>query len=208
MTAARPSSTADSLPSPGDTDIGGTLLPQVFGDPEVKYLGGCTFVYSSIILVAANPDSVVAQTMGVHRSTDCGHTWQGPFEVKAATNPTSIFDAADKEFMDVDPDTGRLIMTWTNFQGRRRRCDPFGFSDNGGRNWPASTRRIIANDRRGRAVIRPALCRQWKRPCVRRVAPLPVSRRSVRVRQHGRIRALASTTATSGARRSVRRTSS
>jgi hypothetical protein len=133
------------LPSPGDTDIGGTLLPQVFGDPEVKYLGGCTFVYSSI-LIAANPASGAAQTMGVHRSTDCGHTWTGPFEVRAATHPTSIFDAADKEFMDVDPDTGRLIMTWTNFQGDGGVAILSAFSDNGGRNWPASTRRIIAND--------------------------------------------------------------
>ena len=133
------------LPSPGDTDIGGTLLPQVFGDPDVKYLGDCTFVYSSI-LIAANPRSGVAQTMGVHRSTDCGHTWQGPFEVKAATNPTSTLDAADKEFIDVDPDTGRLIMTWTNFQGDGSVAIMSAYSDNGGRNWPAATRRIIAND--------------------------------------------------------------
>ena len=133
------------LPSPGNTDIGGTLLPQIFGDPEVKYLGGCTFVYASIIL-AANPVSTVAQTMGVHRSTDCGHTWTGPFEVAAATNPTSPFDAADKEFMDVDPDSGRLMLTWTNFQGDGGVAILSAFSDNGGRNWPASTRRIIAND--------------------------------------------------------------
>jgi len=133
------------LPSPGDSQVDGTLLPQVFGDPEVKYLGGCTFVYSSI-LVTAVPASGVAQTMGVHRSTDCGHTWQGPFEVKAATNPTSNFDAADKEFMDVDPDTGRLIMTWTNFQGDGTVAIMSAYSDNGGRNWPASTRRVIADD--------------------------------------------------------------
>ncbi len=133
------------LPSPGDTDIGGTLLPQIFGDPEVKYLGGCTFVYSSI-LIAANPVSVAAQTLGVHRSTDCGHTWKGPFEVVAATNPTSPFDGADKEFMDVDPDTGRLMMTWTNFQGDGGVAILSATSDNGGRNWNAGTRRIIAND--------------------------------------------------------------
>ena len=60
--------------------------------------------------------------MGVHRSTDCGKTWQGPFEVTAATNPNggvdatgAPLDAADKEFMDVDPETGRVIMSWSNF---------------------------------------------------------------------------------------------
>ena len=38
------------LPSPGTDVIGTTRLPQVFGDPDVKYLGACTFVYSSILV--------------------------------------------------------------------------------------------------------------------------------------------------------------
>jgi len=108
------------LPSPGNDVIGTTRLPQVFGDPEVKYLGGCTFVYSSILIAKFNDTAV--QTMGLHRSTDCGKTWQGPFEITAATNPNGMLDeegepqdAADKEFMDVDPDTGRLIVSWSNF---------------------------------------------------------------------------------------------
>jgi hypothetical protein len=108
------------LPTPGNDVIGTTRFPQVFGDPEVKYLGGCTFVYSSIMLAKFSATTAV-QTMSLHRSTDCGKTWQGPFEVTAATNPNGIVeedepaDAADKEFMDVDPDTGRLIISWSNF---------------------------------------------------------------------------------------------
>ena len=111
------------LPSPGLDVIGTTRLPQVFGDPEVKYLGGCNFIYSSILVkkFSATP-ARTAQTLGVHRSTDCGNTWTGPFEVTAATNPNGLLtpggtprDAADKEFMDVDPDTGRVIMSWSNF---------------------------------------------------------------------------------------------
>ena len=108
------------LPTPGTDVIGTTKLPQVFGDPEVKYLGNCTFIYSSIMVKKFN-DTSVAQTMSVHRSTDCGHTWAGPFEVTAATNPNGILsggapvDAADKELMDVDPDTGRVILSWSNF---------------------------------------------------------------------------------------------
>jgi hypothetical protein len=108
------------LPSPGDQVIGTTRFPQVFGDPEVKYLGNCVFVYASI-LVQKVSDTADVQTMGVHRSTDCGKTWSGPFEVTSATNPSGIVeggvpaDAADKEFMDVDPDTGRVIMSWSNF---------------------------------------------------------------------------------------------
>ncbi len=109
------------LPSPGNQSIGATLLPQVFGDPEVKYLGNCVFIYSSIVVFKAT-DAAVVQSMGVHRSTDCGKTWQGPFEVTAASNPNggvdangAPLDAADKEFMDVDPETGRVIMSWSNF---------------------------------------------------------------------------------------------
>ena len=108
------------LPSPGDGAIGTTLFPQIFGDPEVKYLGNCVFIYSSIMLKKAS-DTADVETMSVHRSKDCGKTWEGPFEVTAATNPSGIVedgvpaDAADKEFMDVDPDTGRVILSWSNF---------------------------------------------------------------------------------------------
>ncbi len=113
------------LPSPPQANLGGELFPEVFGDPDVKWLGGCTFVYSSILLTVKEylpgaPTPV--QTMSLHRSRDCGHTWEGPFEVTASTNPNgyvysdgSAVDAADKEFIDFDPRTGRLIMSWTNF---------------------------------------------------------------------------------------------
>jgi hypothetical protein len=109
------------LPSPGTDTIGTTRLPQVFGDPEVKYMGGCNFIYSSIVVAKFSPTRTV-QTMGVHRSTDCGHSWTGPFVVGPASNPHgqvsgtgSPRDAADKEFMDVDPDTGRVLLSWSNF---------------------------------------------------------------------------------------------
>src|SRR5258708_7431008 len=102
-------------------DKGCTNAPQGFGDPDVKYLGACTFVYSSI-LVAKYSATAAVQTMGIHRSTDCGHTWTGPFEITAATNPNGFVDvngnpvdAADKEFIDVDRATGRLMVSWTNF---------------------------------------------------------------------------------------------
>src|SRR4030095_5154394 len=68
------------LPTPGNELIGTTRFPQVFGDPDIKYLGGCTFLYSSIMLKKFSASTAV-QTMSVHRSIDCGKTWQGPFEV-------------------------------------------------------------------------------------------------------------------------------
>jgi hypothetical protein len=109
------------LPTPGNDVIGTTRFPQVFGDPDIDYLGACNFVYSSIIVKKFSA-TTAAQTLGIHRSTDCGHTWTGPFEVTAATNPNGLtdaagnpLDAADKEFMSFDPDSGRVLMSWSNF---------------------------------------------------------------------------------------------
>jgi len=103
----------------GKTFTDGGQLPSeaaatVYGDPDVKYLGGCNFVYSSILIVekTVGMTTTQIQSMGIHRSTDCGHTWQGPFEVTGATDENG---AADKEFIDVDPDTGRVLMSWTDF---------------------------------------------------------------------------------------------
>jgi hypothetical protein len=116
------------LPSPGNHPAGATLFPQVFGDPDIKYAGGCNFAYASIIVDLTNgPRGLAAvQAMGLHRSTDCGHTWEGPFTVPGSFNPNNQFtpggaarDAADKEFIDIDPDTGRLIISWSNFTSAR-----------------------------------------------------------------------------------------
>ena len=103
----------------------GTMLPQVSGDPDVKNVGGCNFIYSSILVKGYTGNvpnfTGTATTMSIHRSVDCGHTWTGPFEVTAATNPHGALsgnnarDSADKEFIDVDPDTGRVLMSWSNF---------------------------------------------------------------------------------------------
>jgi Carboxypeptidase regulatory-like domain/Domain of unknown function (DUF4214) len=111
------------LPSATVSTIGGTNYPQVFGDPDIKFVpggGGGQFIYASIMVKTISATGT-AQTMCVHRSTDFGHTWTGPFEVTAATNPTGVLsganarDAADKEFFDVDPDTGRVLLSWSNF---------------------------------------------------------------------------------------------
>ncbi|HYR93545.1 MAG TPA: HYR domain-containing protein [Methylomirabilota bacterium] len=110
------------LPTPGLDVIGTTHYPQVFGDPEVKYLGGSTFAYVSILVKKLNATGT-AQTMGLHVSADYGHTWSGPYEIGPATNPhgqlssttNSARDAADKEFADWDPVSGRMVLSWSNF---------------------------------------------------------------------------------------------
>src|SRR5207249_3083528 len=84
------------------------------------YLGGSTFIYFSIMVVVRSGSGGPAQTLGFHRSTDFGHTWTGPFEIPSATNPNGLLnglsvDTADKPFADVDPDTGRVLVSWSNF---------------------------------------------------------------------------------------------
>lgn len=117
------------LPVTSNGSIGATLFPQVDGDPDIKFVpggAGCQFIYTSIMAVGLPKASApvftgAAQTMSVHRSIDCGHTWSGPFEILPATNPTGVLsgtsarDASDKEFIDVDPDTGRVMLAWSNF---------------------------------------------------------------------------------------------
>jgi hypothetical protein len=109
------------LPTPANDIIGGQRYPQIFGDPDVKYLGGCTFIYSSIMVKKFGATGLV-ETLSLHRSTDCGHSWTGPYEITPATNPNGridvnkdAVDAADKALMDVDPDTGRVMVGWSNF---------------------------------------------------------------------------------------------
>ena len=117
------------LPVTSDGQLqNGTKFPQVLGDPDVKFVpggNGCQFVYSSLFNVgfgtAPNYTNATG-TLAIHRSRDCGHTWEGPFEIGPATNPNGqlvggarALDSADKEFIDVDPDTGRVMVTWSNF---------------------------------------------------------------------------------------------
>jgi len=121
-----------TMPSPGNQSIGATLYPQIFGDPDIKWIttgvtaqtpNGGVFVYASIEVhtIAGPTGTGTVQTLCIHRSTDFGNTWTGPFEVTPATNPNGTFsgnnarDAADKELIDVDPDTGRLMVAWSNF---------------------------------------------------------------------------------------------
>src|SRR5438270_2714144 len=88
------------LPTPGNELVGAVRFPQVFGDPEVKYLGGSSFIYISI-LVRKLGAAGTAQTMGFHRSTDYGHTWTGPFEITSATNPHALTTGAASSARDV-----------------------------------------------------------------------------------------------------------
>jgi uncharacterized repeat protein (TIGR01451 family) len=109
-----------------DADLPG-LLPvggsdgQVFGDPDVKWsprlnAGAGGFYYASIFV--RNSDGI--QGMCVNISDPDGDNWSDPIEVDPTFRPNTPFDdAADKEFIDVNLETGRIIMSWTNFPGAK-----------------------------------------------------------------------------------------
>jgi hypothetical protein len=104
----------------------------VFGDPDVKTwtdpnTSTVYFFYSSIYSTPSGESSLC-----LHVSTDGGATWSTPREVTTATSAT---DFSDKELMGVDPETGRIFISWTNFGSsatmRVTYSDDFGVSWNG-----------------------------------------------------------------------------
>ena len=106
----------------------------VYGDPDVKVWvnpndGSKVFVFSSIYLTPSGLNSLC-----IHISTDGGVTWTGP---RAATpvNSSSLF--ADKEFIDVDPETGRVLLSWTSFGSTSKMSATY--TDDFGLNWAPVT---------------------------------------------------------------------
>ncbi|HRI64083.1 MAG TPA: hypothetical protein PK156_07590, partial [Polyangium sp.] len=101
------------LPVPVGTG-GASTLPgatggSIYGDPDIKFDPTRNiFVYSSIYIRPS--DSV--QGMSIHTSNADGSAWSNPIEV----GPAFISgQSADKEFIDINPVTGRLHITWTHF---------------------------------------------------------------------------------------------
>lgn len=121
----------------GNTFTDGGQLPgpagsQVLGDPVLAVynppVGPPVFYYSSIFFPAAGG---VSQC--VHRSTDGGVTWAGPFEVTSTTSATDALE--DKEWITVDPETGRLFLAWTQFPAAGVDNMKVTYSDDGGVTW-------------------------------------------------------------------------
>ena len=103
------------LPSPGIDAIGTTRLPQVFGDPDVKYVGGCTFIYSSIIVKKFSATQARRRWACIGRPI-AAIRGAGPFEVTAATNPNGHVDVngapmtpPTRSSWTSIPDTGRVV---------------------------------------------------------------------------------------------------
>ncbi len=106
----------------------------VRGDPDVKVwvdpvADKAVFVYSSLYATSTGNSSLC-----VHVSSDGGATWSAPRE---ATPATSASDFPDKEFLSVDRETGRIMLSWTNFgAATTMRCVT---SDDFGSSWSPAT---------------------------------------------------------------------
>jgi hypothetical protein len=121
-----------------DPDLPG-LIPthagQVFGDPDIKWSpflngGAGGFIYSSIFV--RNSDGV--EGMCVNISDPDGDNWSNPIPVpptfRTGTSPgPEDDDIADKEFIDVNLVTGRILMSWTNFPAARAEDEGEGDDD-------------------------------------------------------------------------------
>lgn len=114
----------------GQLPIGSGM--NVFGDPCLAVFtptggGPSVWYYASIF-----KNSASLQTLCVHRSVDGGVTWAGPFEV---TSASAVGRSADKEWMAVDPETGRVFIAWTDFPSSGTNSMKVTFSDTQGASW-------------------------------------------------------------------------
>jgi len=102
----------------------------VYGDPDVKTwtdpnTSQVYFFFASIYL-----DTNGDRSISLHVSTDGGATWSLPRPVTTATSSSAH---ADKEFLGVDPETGRIFVSWTHFgSGTTMRIS---YSDDFGLSW-------------------------------------------------------------------------
>ncbi len=116
---------------------GGSTLPgaaggSIFGDPDIKFDPTRNiFVYASIFV---RPSDAL-QGMSIHTSNADGSAWSNPIEI----GPAFIAgEAADKEFIDINPITGRLHVSWTQFSANPTRILTT-YTDDLGATWaPAS----------------------------------------------------------------------
>jgi hypothetical protein len=123
----------------GETFIDAGQLPTfegltLFADPALAVHqppGGAKVFYCASLYLAGDSRSVC-----IHRSTDGGATWEGPFDVLPATSATSL---QDKEWCAVDPESGRLFVSWTRVENTVFSL-MVTYSDDGGLSWsPAAT---------------------------------------------------------------------
>src|SRR5207244_5001988 len=87
-------------------------------------------VYSSIYVRPSDR----RQGLCVHYSNADGSSWTGPLEI----TPSFVANqSADKPFIDVNPNTGRILVTWSQFATVSVSILP-AYSDDGEVTWSTS----------------------------------------------------------------------
>jgi cysteine-rich repeat protein len=121
----------------GNSTLPGAAGGSIFGDPDVKFDPTRNiFVFSSIFVRPLDG----LQGMSIHTSNANGTVWSNPIEV----SPAFITgEAADKEFIDVNPVTGRLHVSWTQFSANPTRILTT-FTDDLGATWAPATQLVQA----------------------------------------------------------------
>jgi len=113
------------------------------GDPDIKVWedpgsGTVYFIYSYIYF----PDPGLS-SLGVSVSTNGGATWSEPRDVTPANATNTAGAFADKEYISVDEETGRLFISWSSFKTNGTIEMALAYSDDLGLTW--SPRITIAN---------------------------------------------------------------
>jgi hypothetical protein len=101
-----------------------------YDDPNAIWDGGddvLAFAPDGTAYHASLGYNFSATSIYVHKSTDGGATWGVPVQAVAPTrdDETNDCSAPDKEWLKVDPTSGALYLTWTDFHEPCETLDPF-----------------------------------------------------------------------------------
>ncbi len=136
----------------GTTAVNGDPVVAVYNPP----IGPPTFYYASLYRNALGQNSLC-----VHKSTDGGASWSGPFEVTSASSA----DFADKEWLTVDPETGRIHISWSSFGATVTIRTTH--SDDGGLTWSPAVTLSSPNSVQGSSIAAdpngPNVYAAWRR---------------------------------------------
>lgn len=121
----------------GASTLPGLSGGSLYGDPDVKFDPTRNiFIYSSIFVRPFD----AFQGMSIHTSNADASAWSDPIEV----GPTFAFNEfADKEFIDINPVTGRLHISWTQFSSNPTRILTT-YTDDLGVTWAPATQLVQA----------------------------------------------------------------
>lgn len=100
-----------SEPQPAPLVAGGKTYSRS-ADPVIVAASDGSFYLAQLLLMKGTYDGL---TMAVSRSTDEGRSWSEPAVVIERPTGVTPLIIDDKEWLSVDPETGRLTIAWASF---------------------------------------------------------------------------------------------